>query len=112
MEKKNENKAAAYAQIKALGGNSTESIKTIETGIGTVDVKVRAEPDFTDIKKAGGNVHERPYVYRATLDGANIPAQVRQKVDDAIYETAAAAFEKTKQIVEKYAEALKAVEEL
>lgn len=112
MEKKDENKAAAYAQIKALGGNSTEAIKSIETGIGTVDVKVWTEPDFTDLKKEGGQVTERPYVYRAMLDGVNIPVQVRQKIDDAVHETAAAAFEKTKQIVEKYAEALKAVEEL
>ena len=112
MAKKNENKAAAYEQIKKLGGNSTESIKTIETGIGDVDIKVRAEMDFADLKKVGGNVNDRPYVYRGNLEGVPVPSQVADKINNKVYETAEAAFKGTKAIVEKYVEGLKAVESL
>ncbi len=110
--KKQEFKAAAYEQIKKLGGNSTESIKTIETGIGDVDIKIRAEMDFADIKKAGGNVNDRPFVYRGNLEGVPVPAQVADKINNKVYETAEAAFNGTKAIVEKYVEGLKAVESL
>lgn len=112
MAKKQEFKAAAYEQIKKLGGNSTESIKTIKTDIGEMDVKVRAEMDFADIKKVGGNVHERPYVYRGNLEGVPVPAQVAEKINGRVYESADAAFKGTKEIVEKYVEGLKAVESL
>ena len=112
MEKKDKHKTAAYAQIKALGGNSTESVKAIETRIGDMDIRILAEPDYADFKKKGGQVTDRPYVYRATLPDVNLPIQIRRKIDDTVYETAAEAFEKTKQIVEKYAEALKFIEEL
>ena len=112
MAKKNEFKAAAYEQIKKLGGNSTESIKTIETGIGDVDIKVRAEMDFADLKKVGGNVNDRPYVFRCNLEGAYVPPQVAEKINNKVYETADAAFKGTKAIVEKYVEGLKAVESL
>ena len=112
MAKKNENKAAAYEQIKKLGGNSTESIKTIVTGIGDVDIKVRAEMDFADLKKVGGNLNDRPYVYRGNLEGVPVPQQVAEKINNKVYETAEAAFKGTKAIIEKYVEGLKAVESL
>ncbi len=112
MEKKQEFKAAAYEQIKKLGGNSTESIKTIKTDIGEMDVKVQAELDHTDFKKVGGNMHERPYVYRGYLEGVPVPVQVADKINNRVYETAEAAFNGTKAIVEKYVEGLKAVESL
>lgn len=112
MEKKQEFKAAAYEQIKKLGGNSTESIKTIKTSIGEMDIKVIALMDFGDVKKVGGNVHERPYVYKGSVEGFPFPELVAKKIDGKIYESAAAAFNGTKEIVEKYAEGLKAVESM
>lgn len=109
-DKKNNNKAEAYEQIKKLGGNTTESIKTVKTGIGDVDIKVTARLDFNDIKKQGGSLQDRPYVYVANVEGQPIPIAVLQKITCAEYETAAAAFDGTKKIVEKYAEGIKAVE--
>lgn len=112
MEKTTDFRAAAYEQIKKLGGNSTESIKTIDTAIGEMDIKVMAILDFNDIKKVGGAVHGRPYVYRAIVEGMPLPMQVGQKISDKEYETAAAAFEATKAIVEKYAEGVKDIENM
>lgn len=110
MEKKQDFKAAAYEQIKKLGGDSTESIKTVKTDIGDVDIRVHAEMDFAGAKKDGVNARERPYIYRANLHGTTVPALVSDKVNGKVYETAEAAFKGTKEIVEKYVEGLKAVD--
>ena len=105
-------KAEAYEQIKKLGGDSTESIKTVKTDVGEMDIKVRAQMDFNDAFKKGGNVMERPYIYKAGVDGYPLPTQVISKITAAAYETAAAAYDATVKIIGKYVEALKAVEAL
>lgn len=112
MEKKNEFKAAAYEQIKKLGGNNTETVKTIATKKGDVDIKVRMEPDFQDIAKQGGAIMERPYVYRAAVEGMPLPMEITQKINGKLYETAAEAFETSKKIMEKYVESLVSIEAL
>ena len=110
--KKNEFKAAAYEQIKKLGGNFTETVKTIETKKGEAEIKVRMEPDYQDIAKKGGSPLERPYIYRAAVEGMPLPFEISQKINVKLYETANEALENTKKIVEKYVESLMDIEAL
>lgn len=111
METKSNNyKAEAYAQIKKLGGDSSESIKTVKTDAGDMDIKVRTQPDYNDRNKKGGTVQDRPYIYKAGVEGYPLPLQIIQKISNAEYDTAEAAYEATLKIVEKYVESLKAIE--